>query len=62
MQKGSAVLIRVPIGALSKAIGQKKNNKLRLMSEFSLSDISFVEEKRLFGYEIECEERKDKCI
>ena len=29
--------------------------------EFSLKDISFVEEDHLKGYEVECEERKNKC-
>ena len=56
--KNSSVLVRVPVGALSKAIGQKKKNKLRLISEFSLSELSFLEDSSLFGYEIECEERK----
>ena len=52
------VTVKVPSGALSKAIGQKRNNTLRLISEFSLSGLSFVEEGFLSGYEVECEERK----
>jgi histone acetyltransferase (RNA polymerase elongator complex component) len=54
----SAVTVSVPKGSLSKAIGQKKKNKLRLISEFSLSDISFKENQTLKGYEVLCEERK----
>jgi len=52
------VVVKVPKGALSKAIGQKKNNKLRLISDFSLAELSFIEEESLTGYEVECEERK----
>ena len=58
LSKNSSVSVSVPRGALSKAIGQKKKNKLRLISEFSLSELSFSEKDTLFGYEIECEERK----
>ena len=62
LQEKASVKVRVPQGALSKAIGQKKQNKLRLISDFSLSEICFVEDDTLFGYEVECEERKLKCI
>ena len=58
---GATVTVKVPRGSVSKAVGQKKNNKLRLIAEFSLRDISFVEEDHLKGYEVECEERKNKC-
>lgn len=61
-ESGAQLTIKVPKGAISKAVGQNKNNKLRLISEFSLANISFIEDDGLFGYEIECEERKDKCI
>ncbi len=55
--KDSSVTVFVPCGALSKAIGQNKNNKLRLISEFSLSSLNFLEDKALSGHEIRCEER-----
>lgn len=58
LSEGAKILSKVPVGALSKAIGQKKKNKLRLISEFSLSDLKFIEDASLFGYEVECEERK----
>lgn len=59
--KDAKITVKVPRGAISKAIGQKKNNKLRLIFEFSLSDIFFEEDDSLTGYEIKCEERKNKC-
>lgn len=54
----SSVTVFVPSGALSKAIGQNKNNKLRLISEFSLSSLHFVEDLGLSEHQIKCEERK----
>lgn len=54
----AVVTVKVPKGSLSKAIGQKKKNKLRLISEFSLYDLFFEEDQSLKGYEIKCEERK----
>ena len=55
--KESTVTVFVPRGALSKAIGQNKNNKLRLISEFSLAALHFVEDAELSGHKIRCEER-----
>ena len=40
----------VPRGALSKAIGQKKKNKLRLINDFKLSDIKFTEREDIPEY------------
>lgn len=45
-----SITVFVPSGALSKAIGQKKKNKLRLTREFSLTDISFSEKDYLSEY------------
>ncbi len=58
LSEKSSLIVKVPTGALSKAIGQKKNNKLRLISEFLISELTFIEDDSLFGYEVECEERK----
>ena len=58
VQKGSEILVKVPKGALSKAIGQNKINKFRLISEFSLKSLKFSESPLIFGYDAECEERK----
>ncbi len=46
------ITVFVSRGSLSKAIGQKKKNKLRLIKDFSLADIKFCEDKKLSEYEI----------
>jgi histone acetyltransferase (RNA polymerase elongator complex component) len=46
------ISVFVSQGSLSKAIGQKKKNKLRLISDFSFDDIKFCEDKKLLDYEI----------
>lgn len=48
--KDSRVRIFVPNGSLSKAIGQKKKNKIRLTDEFSFSDVNFFEARELSEY------------
>lgn len=64
LQKDKTVIVRVAKGQLSKAIGQKKKNRLRLLSDFDINDIRFVESDKLDGYDIvvEAEERTHKCI
>lgn len=59
----SSVTVNVARGQLSKAIGQKKKNRIRLLNEIGLSDIRFSESDRVSGYglQIEVEERKYKC-
>lgn len=54
--------VLVANGALSKAIGQKKINKQRLISKFGLTDIKFREDPSLIGYDVKLEEGKRKCI
>lgn len=56
-------IITVSHGSLSKVIGQKKINKLRLMSCFPSADFLFKEGADVFGYDVrlEYEERKNKC-
>lgn len=49
------VTITVARGSLSRAIGQKKYNKIRLTNEFGLSDIVFREDNNLSGYEFKLE-------
>lgn len=44
------IRVFVPRGALSKAIGQKKKNKLRLINDFKLSDIKFTEREDIPEY------------
>ena len=50
IKNNSAVQIFVPRGALSKAIGQKKKNKQRLIDEFLISDVKFFESSELSEY------------
>ena len=59
LKEVSGLVIAVSSGALSKAIGQNKKNKLRLMSELGLSSVKFVEDLSLSKFEIgiSCEER-----
>ena len=57
------LLISVAKGCLSKAIGQKKTNKLRLIREYGFADVYFTEDEGLSGYKVKIkEERKRKCI
>lgn len=58
LKTGASVAVKVPCGAMSKAIGQNKKNKLRLISNFGLSRLVFSEYSGLDRYEVECEERK----
>ncbi|MBE6645632.1 MAG: radical SAM protein [Ruminococcaceae bacterium] len=44
------ITVQIPSGALSKATGHKKRNKIRLMKEFLLSDIRFTENGDLTDY------------
>ncbi len=49
----NAVLhITVPLGALSKAIGQKRKNKDFIILRYALSDVIFSESSELMPYEI----------
>lgn len=59
----SAVKIYVPCGSVSKAVGQKKKNKLRLIEDFSLAGISFLESPDLSDGEFSLvyDERTNKC-
>ncbi len=52
---GRRLRVYVAPGALSKAIGQKKENKIRLIKEFGLADIRFIEDSDLIGYELKLE-------
>lgn len=49
-------------GCLSKAIGQKKTNKNRLIREYGFADVKIAESESLSGYELMIEEeRKREC-
>lgn len=64
LPKDAQVFIKVPKGAVSKAVGQRKTNKLRLIEEFSLKKLSFREDETLSSGEVavSLEERENKCI
>ena len=47
--------VYVAPGALSKAVGQKKTNKIRLIKELGLADAIFREDSSLRGYELKLE-------
>jgi len=60
---GKKVTVFVARGALSKAVGQNKMNKLKLSAEFS-AEINFKESDRLSNYDffVEIQERTKRCI
>lgn len=44
--------VYVPTGCVSKAVGQKRRNILRLCEKYSLNDIKILEKNSLIGYNI----------
>ena len=61
--KDKILKVTVSKGSLSKAIGQKRCNKHRLIEELGYADVVFSESEKLFGYElITMEERMSQCI
>lgn len=62
-KKDVILTISVAKGCLSKAIGQRKTNKLQLMREYGYADVRFTEDENLSDYKVKIkEERKRKCI
>ena len=58
------IILKVSVarGNLSKAIGQKKSNKCRLIREYGFADVKITEDASLSGYELKIEEeRKREC-
>lgn len=47
-----SICIAVPKGAVSKMIGQKKENINKLKNEFKLKNIKIIEDNRLTGFEV----------
>ena len=54
------IIVYVPCGAVSKAVGQKRKNKLKLMASFGITDVVFKEKSGLLPYETRVE-RKNRC-
>lgn len=50
-----SITVRVPCGAVSAAVGQKKRNKIRLADEYGVRRIKFVEDSSLTGYNVRIE-------
>ena len=50
---GKKLIIKIPRGAMSKAVGQKKKNKYRLLDEFSLSAVEFVECSDITSFKVD---------
>ena len=63
-KNGISLVISVPRGAMSKAIGQRKINKTRLIEEFNLKEIRFVEDDSIKAFDdVSVQERKKaECI
>jgi histone acetyltransferase (RNA polymerase elongator complex component) len=60
--RGSVLRIFVGKGFMSKATGQKKTNKYRLIREFGFADVKITEDPDLSGYQLRIEEeRKREC-
>ena len=62
IDKSGNVTVFVSKGSLSKAIGQKRTNKERLIHLYGFADVKFREDKSLRGYEVKLEEGKRQCI
>lgn len=61
--RGLTPTVLVSRGSISKAIGQKKENKIRLIEQFGLADIKFREFDSLAQYELKLEcEGDTQCI
>ena len=59
---GTTLKVSVAKGFLSKAIGQKKTNKNKLIREYGFADVKITEDENLCGYELIIEEeRKREC-
>lgn len=51
--RGKTLLVLVPPGAVSKAVGHKGKNRAALMGEYGFAQALFREEPRLNGYDLE---------
>lgn len=60
--RGEIIKITVSKNSLSKAIGQKRVNRIRLCEKYGLENIIFTESEKLSGYDFFIEKvRKNKC-
>ena len=49
---GDTVTVRVPRGAVSKAVGQNRKNKLKICEKYGLKRIKVLEKNEIIGYNI----------
>lgn len=59
--KGTTIYVYVAKGCLSKAIGQRKSNIVKLIRNFNFDDVKIKEDEKLLPYELHIEERKREC-
>jgi histone acetyltransferase (RNA polymerase elongator complex component) len=50
--RGGELTVYVPRGCVSKAVGQKKRNKLRICQKYAISRIKVLEKNQILGYNI----------
>ena len=50
--KGGRLIVYVSRGSISKAVGQKKKNKLKLCEKYGLKDVKVLEKNENIGYNI----------
>ena len=50
--KGGKLTVYVSRGSVSKAVGQKKRNKLKLCEKYGLKDVKVLEKSEIIGYNI----------
>ena len=64
VSEGSDICVFVAPGCVSKAVGQKRKNKLRLSSDPNIRSLRFAERRSLLPYDvvIEIENGDEKCI
>lgn len=64
LHTNDVLVVYIPRASLSKAVGQKKRNKLLLKKELKISDVKFIESDDLSGFDVllATEEGDTKCI
>lgn len=50
--EGKGLIIYCPVGCISKAVGQKKANKIKLIKNYNLKWVKAVEKQEILGYNV----------
>lgn len=63
LEKNDTLVVTVAKGSLSKAVGQRKINKLSIKQELGISDVKFAESEELLEYDflLNVENGENKC-